>query len=56
MASLDFAEKCQVKRRDEIGVLAKSLNELSENLNLALAELRETNQKLRSFLQQPPMS
>ncbi len=49
MASLDFAEKCQVKRRDEIGVLAKSLNELSENLNLALAELRETNQKLRSF-------
>lgn len=49
MASLDFEEKCEVNREDEIGVLAKSLNELSENLNIALVELRETNQKLRSF-------
>lgn len=49
MAALDFGEKCQVGRRDEIGLLAQSLNELSTNLNRALLELEETNQKLRSF-------
>ena len=49
MAALDFGEKCQVGRRDEIGLLAQNLNELSTNLNKALLELEETNQKQRSF-------
>lgn len=49
MAKLDFGETCREGRKDEIGLLALSLNELSQNLNKALAELRETNAKLRSF-------
>lgn len=49
MAKLDFKETCREGRKDEIGLLAASLNELSRNLSRALAELQETNDKLRSF-------
>ncbi len=49
MAALNFQEKCPEGRRDEIGLLGESLNELSGNLNQALNELKESNQKLRSF-------
>lgn len=49
MAALNFQEKCRVGRRDEIGLLGESLNELSGNLDQALNELKESNQKLRSF-------
>lgn len=49
MASLRFDERCPENRTDEVGVLAKSLNELTENLDAAMNELRESNQKLRTF-------
>lgn len=49
MAALNFQEKCPVGRSDEIGFLGESLNELSGNLDQALNELKESNQKLRSF-------
>ena len=39
--------KCEVKQRDEIGVLADSLNEMSERLNNALVSLQEANGQLQ---------
>lgn len=46
IASLDFSAKCEVKRNDEIGSLAKTLNFLSDNLHAALTELKRKNKKL----------
>ena len=46
IASLDFSAKCEVKRSDEIGNLAKTLNFLSDNLHTALTELKRKNKKL----------
>lgn len=48
MADMDFSSLCTVSRTDEIGVLADSLNELSEKLAAALSELQEANQKLQT--------
>ena len=47
MADLDFDWKCPEKRGDEIGVLGRNLNELSERLSTALNELRTANAALR---------
>lgn len=47
MASLDFGGLCTVKRTDEIGTLAGSLNELSEKLSAALSELQSANRQLK---------
>lgn len=46
MADLDFSEKCEVKSEDEVGMLAASLNTLSENLQNALGSLKQANAKL----------
>ena len=46
MAKFDFSKKCVVKTDDEIGELAKSINYLSDQLNQAITELNEKNQKL----------
>lgn len=46
IAGLDFSDKCEVKRNDEIGVLAENINTVSESLNNALTELREKNARL----------
>lgn len=40
MAALDFSGLCPVNRTDEIGMLARSLNDLSRGLASALSELR----------------
>ena len=48
MASLDFSGLCAVRRTDEIGVLAGSLNELSGKLSSALSELQSANKQLRA--------
>ena len=48
MASLDFSGLCTVRRTDEIGVLADSLNDLSRKLSSALSELQSANQKLQA--------
>ena len=48
MAGLDFSGLCTVRRTDEIGVLADSLNDLSRKLSSALSELQSANQKLQA--------
>lgn len=47
MARLDFGWKCQETRSDEIGVLGRSLNELSERLSEALTGLKDANAALQ---------
>lgn len=46
MAHLDFTEKCDAYREDEIGNLGKNLNILSINLDNALSSLKDANEKL----------
>lgn len=48
MAGMDFSGSCSTERTDEVGVLAQSLNVLSENLSAALSDLRKANQKLQA--------
>ena len=48
MAALDFSGLCAVRRTDEIGVLAGSLNELSGKLSVALSELQSANKQLQA--------
>lgn len=48
MAALDFSGLCTVRRADEIGVLAASLNNLSEKLSSALSELQSANRQLQA--------
>lgn len=47
MSELDFNWNCKEGRRDEIGTLGKSLNELSGRLSAALRELETANQSLK---------
>ena len=47
MTSLDLTWKCEVKRQDEIGILAESLNEMSERLRSALDSLQAANNRLQ---------
>lgn len=51
MARLNFERKLTVSRRDEIGQLAASVNELSSSLNTALTDLKETNARLQSDIE-----
>lgn len=51
MAALDFGDRYQGKRTDEIGKLGKNLNELSANLSRALDELHQANEKLREDIE-----
>ncbi len=48
MAALDFGSLCTVRRTDEIGVLAGSLNDLSGKLSAALSELQSANRQLKA--------
>lgn len=51
MADLDFSKKCNIKREDEVGNLANTLNFLSENLNRSLNSLKEANSKLEEDIE-----
>ena len=51
MTSLDMTWKCEVNRKDEIGVLASSLNEMSGKLNDALENLQAANEKLQQDIE-----
>ena len=51
MTTLDMTWKCEVNRKDEIGVLAASLNEMAEQLNNALASLRSANWQLKKDIE-----
>ncbi len=47
LAALDFTWKCTGTRRDEIGVLERNMDELSNRLASALDELKEANVSLK---------
>ena len=51
MSNLDFSQKCEINRKDEIGVLADSINKLSSSLDTALTELKTTNEQLVSDIE-----
>ena len=49
MSELDFNWKCNEQRRDEIGTLGHSLDQMSQRLSAALEELEAANRALRAF-------
>ncbi len=51
MTVLDFKERYDVKRRDEIGTLGESINSLSCQLEKSIGELREANCKLQQDIE-----
>lgn len=51
MAELDFSWYCPDMRDDEIGMLSKSINELSDRLHEALNELQQRNTALSDEIQ-----
>lgn len=51
MAQLQFDVRCREGRTDEVGVLAHSLNSLSDRLSGALLELQEANRQLRTDME-----
>ena len=51
MAKLDFSARCKVDGQDEIGVLGGALNQLSEQLEQTVMELKNANSELQSDLE-----
>lgn len=51
MTALDMTWRCDIKRSDEIGVLADNLNRMAASLDNALTELRTTNEKLQEDIE-----
>ncbi|QYR21935.1 cell wall metabolism sensor histidine kinase WalK [Paenibacillus sp. sptzw28] len=51
LASLDFSTRIRWRRKDEIGKLAQTFDFLADNLQGALAELHEANDKLREDIE-----
>ncbi|EFG86853.1 His Kinase A (phosphoacceptor) domain protein [Clostridium carboxidivorans P7] len=51
MAKFDFSQKCSISGNDEIGQLGQSVNYLSEELDTAITELNEKNQKLEEDIE-----
>jgi signal transduction histidine kinase len=51
MAGLDFSQKSNIQREDEIGNLSNTLNFLSENLCKSLNSLKEANIKLEKDIE-----
>ena len=52
MANLDFHWKCGMCRRDEIGALGSSLDQMAQSLSTALDELKTANEALRGEVEQ----
>ncbi|HWI55175.1 MAG TPA: HAMP domain-containing sensor histidine kinase [Desulfobacteria bacterium] len=51
MSKLDFSKKYTVQSEDEVGQLGKSINSLSLQLDKAISELTEANDKLKEDIQ-----
>lgn len=51
MASLDFSRKCDDYGKDEIGELGRSINTLSDKLNITLEDLKDKNAQLEKDIQ-----
>lgn len=47
MAKLEFHWQCEERRSDEIGLLGRSLNQMSQSLSAALIDLKRANESLR---------
>ena len=47
MAKLDMTWECNVKRTDEIGILANSLNTMSKELSNTMNELESANKTVK---------
>lgn len=47
MAQMDMTWRCELNRTDELGILADSLNTMSERLSAAMGELELTNRRLK---------
>jgi len=47
LAELDFTHRFESRRDDEVAALGRTMNDLSESLERALAELKKKNEKLR---------
>ncbi len=52
MADLDFSWACEENRKDEIGYLGRSLNQMAQKLSNALRELKASNETLRGEMEQ----
>ena len=52
MSNLDFDWKCNEQRRDEIGILVRNLEHISQRLSTALEELEAANHALRGEVEQ----
>ena len=48
MSALDFSWNCSEQRTDELGILAHSLNQMSDKLSTALNELQTANRQLKA--------
>lgn len=52
MSNLDFEVRYNLERYDEIGVLGKSINDLSQKLETTISELKTANNELQSDVEQ----
>lgn len=52
MAQLDFQWSCGETRRDEIGQLGRSLDQMAQKLSAALTQLKTANEALRGEVEQ----
>ncbi|GAA0076681.1 HAMP domain-containing sensor histidine kinase [Clostridium sp. CTA-5] len=51
MAKFNFSEKCEIREKDEIGQLGRSINHLSGELNRAITELNTKNKRLEEDIE-----
>lgn len=51
MAELDFNWQCEENRTDELGILAHSLNEMSQKLSASMTDLKCANEKLQADIE-----
>lgn len=51
MVGLDFSVKCNVSSKDELGELARNINQLSDELSDALDKVHEINDELRKDIE-----
>lgn len=51
IADLDFSQKITFKSNDELGVLARSINSMSDKLKLAIDDFQTTNERLNLEIQ-----
>lgn len=51
ISELDMTWKCETNRKDEMGILAESLNKMSKELNNTLSSLQAANEKLQQDIE-----